>query len=175
MPVNTCTSGTCQVAPTEAAIIRHFGPSPRRRSSERCHVDRAVTSKRLLLGSFQRPSFGSRQLRELSRLPSDGKATDLSGSDGRRSQAGRNGGSWWLGRKRPSPFSNSGPAPLRKDGREVYGGDDMASPGHQLMMVQVPAGMSGGQTLQVQTPAGQVQQLLFLDHQIVKQLLGWFL
>ena len=92
-PVNTCTSGTCQVAPTEAAIIRHFGPSPRRRSSERCHVDRAVTSKRLLLGSFQRPSFGSRQLRELSRLPSDGKATDLSGSDGRRSQAGRNGGS----------------------------------------------------------------------------------
>ena len=91
-PVNTCTSGTCQVAPTEAAIIRHFGPSPRRRSSERCHVDRAVTSKRLLLGSFQRPSFGSRQLRELSRLPSDGKATDLSGSDGRRSQAGRNGG-----------------------------------------------------------------------------------
>ena len=92
MPVNTCTSGTCQVAPTEAAIIRHFGPSPRRRSSERCHVDRAVTSKRLLLGSFQRPSFGSRQLRELSRLPSHGKATDLSGSDGRRSQAGRNGG-----------------------------------------------------------------------------------
>ena len=41
-----------------------------------------------------------------------------------------------------------------KDGREVYGCDDMASPGHQLMMVQVPAGMSGGQTLQVQTPAG---------------------
>ena len=29
---------------------------------------------------------------EISRLPSDGKATDLSGSDGRRSQAGRNGG-----------------------------------------------------------------------------------
>ena len=29
-----------------------------------------------------------------------------------------------------------------------------AAPGYQLMMVQVPAGLAGGQSLQVQTPAG---------------------